>query len=105
MNITIFYYEEHLQKAVAINNSNNPYLEEPLSLERAEEELISIVSEDIEELNVVSFYGIFFLPQIISDPDEFEDIGIMMHVLQPPLFEFKDEDLKHVVLSESLKSH
>jgi len=105
MNITLFYNEGHLQKAVAINNSNNPELKQALSLEEAEQELINVLSDNLEELNVFGIWGVYFIPEIISDTEGYEDIGILLHITTLASYENKEEDLKSVMLSSNLEVH
>lgn len=90
---------------MAINNSSNPELQEPMTLEQAEEDLIAIMSENLDELAITSLWGIFFVPQIISDLEEYDDVGIMVHIMIPASYENKDEDLKSIILGESVDTH
>lgn len=90
---------------MAINNSNNHVLQEPMTLEQAEDELISIMSENLDDLAITSLWGIFFVPQIISDLEGYDDVGIMVHIMIPASYENKDEDLKSVILAESVDTH
>ena len=80
-------------------------LEEPMTLEQAEDDLIAIMSENLDELTITSLWGIFFVPQIISDLEEYDDVGIMVHIMIPASYENKDEDLKSVVISEDYSEH
>ena len=90
---------------MAINNSNNHVLQEPMTLEQAEADLIAIMSENLDDLAITSLWGIFFVPQIISDLEEYEDVGIMVHIMIPASYENKEVDLKSVVISEDSKEH
>ena len=105
MNVTLFYNEDHLQKAVAITNSQNPEMLDPMSLAQAEDELVAIMSENLDDLSIASLWGIFFIPQIITDMDEYDDVGVIVHIMIPTSYENKDEDLKSIVLAESVDTH
>lgn len=90
---------------MAINNSNNHVLQEPMTLEQAEDDLIASMSENLDELSITSLWGIFFVPQIISDLEEYDDVGIMVHIMIPASYDNKDEDLKSVIISEDYEEH
>jgi hypothetical protein len=76
-----------------------------MTLEQAEKELVSIMSENLDDLSIISLGGIFFVPQIISDLEQYDDIGIMVHIMIPASYENKKEDLKSVVISEDFREH
>ena len=76
-----------------------------MTLEQAEDDLIASMSENLDELSITSLWGIFFVPQIISDLEEYDDVGIMVHIMIPASYDNKDEDLKSVIISEDYEEH
>jgi len=37
--------------------------------------------------------------------DEYDDVGIVVHIMIPTSYDNKDEDLKSIILAESVDTH
>lgn len=109
MKVLLRWDDEHLRLATANLNSNNPYLENPLSVKDMENLIISNFSspETFDGLSI-SIYGVMFTPELVPYQDIEQDehidlkeeyLTMFLHISVPVMYNLTD-DIKEVMLFE-----